>query len=361
MLKTVLGGILALIDRIPFPEPPQRRGRPYVYPPRNMLKCFVVAVVKRLYNGYQMRAYFAAAWNEKGEIADEYIYSLACACGMGERLPSRWTFDRRFQGLPALLSQLILTTGMLILAQLAEKAGLPQEKILELAVADSSLFKAKGNLWHVSQMAEGIIPACGNIDVTAHWGKSGCKGWIFGFKLHLFVLVVGAVIIPFYALVTAANFPDNKGLMEMLKPVPAIVRRREEEDEKQDLVPLVADEGYDDGKLRPAAAEKGLMLRTPVKVGQSSSAERKELAAFHNSAKGRKLYHRRSTTIEPFIGQYKDVLALGDDDNKLPVQGLERVRPLLLAGVLVMQLAIYDNLRQGRPPRQVKYLLLALR
>jgi hypothetical protein len=34
---------------------------------------------------------------------------------------------------------------------------------------------------------------------------------------------------------------------------------------------------------------------------------------------------------------------------------------LLLAGVLVMQLAIYDNLQQGRPPRQVKYLLLALR
>lgn len=360
MLKTVLGRILGLIDRIPFPEPPKRRGRPYVYPPRDMLKCFVVAVVKRLYNGYQMHAYFAMAWNERGEIVDEYIYSLACACGVSEQLPSRWTFDRRFKSIPALLGRLIPTTGILILAQLADKVGLPQEKILELAVADSSLFKAKGNLWHVSQMAEGIIPACGNIDVTAHWGKSGCKGWIFGFKLHLFVLVVGAVIIPFPALVSAANFPDNKGLAKMLEPVPAIVRRREE-DEEQELVPLVADEGYDDDKLRPAAAEKGFLLRTPVKVGQSSSAERKELAAFHNSAEGRKLYHRRSTTIEPFIWQYKDVLALGDDDNKLPVQGLERVRPLLLMGVLVMQLAIYDNLLQGRPPRQVKYLLLALR
>ena len=49
---------------------------------------------------------------------------------------------------------------------------------------DSSLLKAKGHVWHRSNMKKNEVPRSG-IDTDARWGFSRTKGWVFGYKLHL--------------------------------------------------------------------------------------------------------------------------------------------------------------------------------
>ena len=59
------------------------------------------------------------------------------------------------------------------------------------AATDATLMQANGNLWHKPQMdagVAGVLPDCGNVDVEARWGKSGYKGWVFGYGLHTLLL-----------------------------------------------------------------------------------------------------------------------------------------------------------------------------
>jgi len=49
-----------------------------------------------------------------------------------------------------------------------------------IAAVDSTLMKAKGNVWHKSSiMKKGVVP-CPGIDTDARWGYSHTKGWVFG-------------------------------------------------------------------------------------------------------------------------------------------------------------------------------------
>ena len=51
--------LVKLVDCIPMPEPPQKRGRghPKVYSDRLMVKALVIMVVRRLYSAYGLLAF----------------------------------------------------------------------------------------------------------------------------------------------------------------------------------------------------------------------------------------------------------------------------------------------------------------
>ena len=90
--ESILISILYFIGLIPWSEYRRkkkrgRRGRPYVYPPTVMLRCFVVRMWLRLDSNRALHDFLAM---------DCYPYNrkIMKACGL-TNLPDRRTFDRR--------------------------------------------------------------------------------------------------------------------------------------------------------------------------------------------------------------------------------------------------------------------------
>ena len=167
------------------------RGRPYVYSPTVILRCFIVRVWFRLDSNRALHEYLATEM--------PYNKKVMKGCGLS-RIPNRRTFDRRLATLSNDIKNRITTMGELFVL----------EKIVDPSIlsADSTLVKAKGHVWHKSSMKKKVLPRSG-IDTDARWGFSHTKGWIFGYKLHL-ISSTGSIIVPLAADFTTANIPDNQ-------------------------------------------------------------------------------------------------------------------------------------------------------
>src|SRR2546428_10362175 len=92
---SILISILYFIGLVPWPEyrrkkkRRRRRGRPYVYSPTVILRCFVVRIWLRLDSNRALHDFLAM---------DYYPYNkkIMKACGLTS-LPDRRTFDRRLE------------------------------------------------------------------------------------------------------------------------------------------------------------------------------------------------------------------------------------------------------------------------
>ena len=136
-----------------------RPGRPYIYSPTVILRCFIVRIWFRLDSNRSLHQYLV--------IDLPYNKKIVKGCGLS-RIPSRRTFDRRLASLYTDIKNRITTMGELFVHD-----NIADPSILS---ADSSLIKAKGFVWHKSSMEEGIVPRSG-IDTDARWGFSHTKGW----------------------------------------------------------------------------------------------------------------------------------------------------------------------------------------
>ena len=83
-------------------------------------------------------------------------------CGL-DRLPDRRTFDRRFKTISIDIRSRIDAMGMLFI----------KDGLVDPISVDSSLLKAKGHVWHRSNM-KNEVPRSG-IDIDALWGFSRTK------------------------------------------------------------------------------------------------------------------------------------------------------------------------------------------
>lgn len=319
---------LEIIDHlIPKIEEPPRRGRPYVYSSKIMLKCFVVMAAKRLFSHRSLHTFLIRD--------DDYSKAVRKAIAL-DKVPNRRTFDRRFKRFGSSLSCLITH-----IARVLVRKGLIK---IKNTAADSSLFKANGNIWHQKNIKTGILPSCGNVDVDARWGKSHTKGWVFGYGAHT-VTSTGKVVIPLCAYVTPANVSDRKVFEKMAAKLPKETKF------------IVADNGYDDKDSRAKAKQNGIKLVTPIKICKHTRKERKKEALFFYSKQGQAIYRERAITVEPFFGQIKDIFGL---EEKLPMKRLERVKSLLLTCILTFQVAVYHNLMFGLAPMRVKHLIRSM-
>ena len=139
---------------ITWPKPNKkrkRRGRPYVYPPTVILRCFVVKVWLRLDSNRALHDYFTM---------DYYPYNrkVLKACGL-TRLPDRRTFDRRLSTISVDIKERIATMASLFV----------KEKLVDpyIGAIDSTLLRPKDiYVWHKSSMNKGIVPRSG-IDTDA--------------------------------------------------------------------------------------------------------------------------------------------------------------------------------------------------
>jgi hypothetical protein len=306
---SLLVALVLLVDKLPLPPAPARRGRPAVYPDRLFLKALVVMIVKRLPKVHTLL-----------EVLDQPTPEMRCLRALlaeHGRYPSRRTWERRLRALPEGLPAQVGCLGRHLAARLDPWRGRGRA-----AAIDSSPLRALGGVWHRKHREAGVVPHT-SIDTEAHWTKSGWHGWVYGWKLHL-VTTVAAAWIPLAAELTPANAADNEVAPRLLPELPHALRL------------LLGDTSYDDADLRARCAADGRLLVT-AKRGRYPHAD--------DGVEVRRVFHElRSRAIENFNGQFK---AIFDCSGQVPTRGLVATRRYVLGAVFVYQLTLLYRFEHG--------------
>src|SRR5262245_58765552 len=307
---SVLLALVALVDRIPVPAPPRRRGRPAVYPDRLFLKALVVMVVRRLATVHGLLAVLA-------EPTPEMARLRALLTDERGRFPARRTWERRLAAAPAALPAQIGCLGAHLVALLR-----PWARAGRAAAIDSTVLRARGGEWHKKHRDAGVVPHS-SIDTEAHWTKSGWHGWVYGWKLHL-ATTVAAVWIPLAATLTPANRADNEEAPALLDRLPAEVRF------------VLGDVHYNDPALQALCAGADRVLVTTQRGPYPHTDDGVEV---------RRVFHAlRSHALENFNSQFKATFGcLG----QVPTRGLFPTQRFALGAVLVYQLTLLHRFEAG--------------
>src|SRR3954471_22107411 len=233
--SSVLVALVQIVDQIPVPPRPRRRGRPAVYSDRLFLKALVIMIVKHLPRVHTLLAVLDQPTPEMRRLR-----ALLTEEG---RYPSRRTWERRLRTMPERLPAQIGCLGRYLVEMLT-----PWGDGSPLAAMDSTVLRAQGGVWHKKDREAGVVPHT-SIDTEAHWTKSGWHGWVYGWKLHL-VTTGARGWLPLAADLTPANAADNGVAPRLLPELPPALRF------------LLGDTGNDDSALHAACAAGGRVLVT---------------------------------------------------------------------------------------------------
>jgi hypothetical protein len=138
---------------------------------------------------------------------------------------------------------------------------------------------------------------------------------------------------------------------------------------------IVADSGYDDGKLtdkcefRKNNYDDGKLtdkcefrknnkyitrrLIVPMEKYKQTASKRLPYIRFFKSERGQHLFRLRKITVEPMFDILKSLFSL----ETVWMKGKRNVQPLLLLSVFVYQLLLLFNFVNGRPVSHVKYII----
>jgi len=198
---SILVTLLLLVDRIPLPPQPKRRGRPTIDSDRLFLKALVIMIVRQLPKVHRL---LAVLEEPTGEM--QRLRALLTEDG---RYPTRRTFERRLKAIPDTLPAQIGYLGRSSLEMINPWAAGGRA-----AAIDSTVLRANGGVWHKTDRENGIVPHT-SIDTEAHWTKSGWHGWVYGWNLHL-VTTVAAVWV--YQPALLQRFETHADLRVGIKP-----------------------------------------------------------------------------------------------------------------------------------------------
>lgn len=305
--------LVELIDAIPSPSPERRRGHPPVYPDSLFLKAVVIMVVRGVSSVDGLLAILEQPTPEMQALRDQLT--------VDGRFPSRRTWERRLNVVPASLPARIACLGSYLVAHLQ-----PRSASGHAVAIDSTVLHARGGVWHKKHRDAGVVPHS-SIDTEAHWTKSGWHGWVYGWKLHL-VTTVAAVWIPLAAELTPANAADNEIAPRLLKVLPKAVRF------------VLGDTNYQDPTLHEhcAAADRFLV-----------ATHRGRYPHQDGGVEVRRVFHKlRSLAIENFNGQFKGIF---DAHGSVPTRGLVRTQRFALGAVFVYQLTLLYRFEHGQDLR----------
>jgi hypothetical protein len=158
--------LVKLVDRLPLPATPVKRGRgrPKTYSDRLFLKALVVMIVKHLHTVNELRSVLDQPTAQMLRLRQEFT--------LDGRYPTRRTWERRLKNLPDSLPLQIALLGHYLLEVLN-----PWQEGGPAAAIDSTVLRAKGGVWHKKDREAGVVPHS-SIDTEAHWTKSGWHGWV---------------------------------------------------------------------------------------------------------------------------------------------------------------------------------------
>lgn len=272
-----------------------------------------------------------------------------------KELPSRATFFRRFRRAKTLFSHAIKLQGELAIA----------EKIVDpnIVTIDKSLLESQGAVWHKSDKKAGKKPA--GVDVEAAWGYSEYHGWVYGYSYEVAVSsMADRTVFPLLASVDVASTSEMKSCPDKIANLPA------------GTVYVLMDSGYDanalgeqveydaDGKrtgrrcLCPQNPRNNARPKKKPCHADKSRAEsrqrRNERQEYLKSKKGKRLYARRTKTVEPFNQWLKSLFEL---DGGVWHRGLGNNQTQVLAAIFAYQLLVRYNYNQGRRNGQIRWIL----
>jgi len=303
--STLLVMLVGLVDRLPAPPSPLKRGRgrPQVYADRLFLKALVIMLVRHLHTVHELLTVLDQPTPE--------MQLLRVRLTEQGRFPSRRTWERRLAALPETLPAQIGCLGRHLVALIQPWASCGR------AVAiDSTVLRARGGVWHKKDREANVVPHT-SIDTEAHWTKSGWHGWVYGWKLHL-VATVAKVWIPLAADLTPANWADSEVAPPLLCRIPAEVRV------------VLGDQHYNTPELEALCAEDERLLVTP---------RRGRYPHTDGGVEVRRLFHKlRSTAIENFNEQFKGIF---DGHGQVPTKGLTNTRRFAVGAIFVYQLTLW--------------------
>jgi hypothetical protein len=309
--NSILVRLVMLIDAIPQPPAPAKRGRgkPKRYSEKLMLKALVIMIIRRLYSAYALLQFL--------KQDDPLIKQLKPLLFEDGKFPTRRTWERRLGKLPDNLPTLIGCFGRHLTALLK-----PWAEGMEIVSADSTPLKTGGGVWHKKDREQGNIPHT-SIDTEAHWSKSGWHGWYYGWKLHLAVSAA-KVWIPLAAELTVANTYDAAAAPLLYDQLPDEVRF------------ILGDKHYNSPDLHKHCEQRGRILVTPQPGSYPHTDDGVEL---------RRMFHKlRSQSIEPFNGLFKTVF---DWRARMPFKGLLLTKLFALGAVFLYQLVLLYQFKQN--------------
>lgn len=303
--NSLLVRLVVLLDQVPAPPPPKKRGRgkPPKYTDKLVLKALLIMIVRHLYSAHALLAFLAQD--------DATVQALRPLLREDGAFPSRRTWERRLAVLPTRLPGMIGWFGRHLVTLL-----LPWQQHGRAVAVDATPLRTAGGLWHKKDKENGVIPHS-YIDTEAGWSKSGYHGWWYGWKLHLAV-AVGWVWIPLAAELTVANVGDNLLAPKLLDELPAEVRY------------VLGDTHYNDPEVRTACHWRGREL---VATRRGPYPHR------DGGVEVRRIFHQlRSQAIEPFNGLFKDFFGWRKN---LPVKGLRKSQLFGLGAIFLYQLILF--------------------
>jgi hypothetical protein len=309
--ESLLVILVKLVDCIPLPRPPSRRGpgHPQIYSDRLFLKALVIMIVRHLHKVNELLSVL------RQETAE--MQALRARLTEQGRYPSRRTWERRLKAIPDNLPAQIGCLGRYLVAVIQ-----PWATGGRAAAIDSTVLQANGGVWHKKDRDQGIVPHT-SIDTEAHWTKSGWHGWVYGWKLHL-ISIVAAVWIPLAADLTSANVADNE-------PAPALTRELPLETRF-----LLGDLHYNAPNVRQACEQTGRIL-VATQYGPYPHTD--------NGVEVRRIFHKlRSLAIENFNEHFKGIF---DSHGQVPTKGLINTRRFALGAIFVYQLALLYRFQNG--------------
>ena len=158
---SLLVTLVQLVDRLPMPMSPQKRGRghPKVYTDRLFLKALVIMIIRHLHNVHELLSVLAQPTEEMRRLRE--------MLGEHGRFPARRTWERRLKAIPDTLPAQIGCLGRHLLDLIQ-----PWATCGRAVAIDSTLLRARGGVWHQKHREHGEIPHT-SIDTEAHWTKSG--------------------------------------------------------------------------------------------------------------------------------------------------------------------------------------------
>jgi hypothetical protein len=304
--------LVKLVDQIPVPPPPakRQRGRPRFYSDRLFLKALVIMLVKHLHRVHELLSVLAEPTAEM-----QALRPLLTEHG---RYPTRRTWERRLNALPATLPAQIGCLGRCLVALIQ-----PWVDYGRAVAIDSTILLANGGVWHKKDREKGEVPHT-SIDTEAHWTKSGWHGWCYGWKLHV-VSAVAGVWIPLAADLTAANVADNEAAPALIRELPADARY------------VLGDIHYNAPNVREACELSDRLLVT-TQYGPYPHTD--------DGAEVRRVFHKlRSLAIENFNEHFKGIF---DGHGQVPTKGLTNTQRFALGAILLYQLALFYRFQQGR-------------
>lgn len=272
-----------------------------------------------------------------------------------DRFPARSTYFTRYRRAHQLFRTAVKLQGRLAIA---EKVVDPRDTAI-----DKSLVTAQGPAWHKRDRLRGKRPR--GVDADSTWGYSEHHGWTQGYSFEVVVSSTPqSTVFPLLASADVASAAETKSCVDKLADLPEGVRT------------VSADSGYDanavaerveyDAKDR-RTGRRFLCPENPRNGGRKkqrpghadkarakSRARRAQRQKYLQSPKGRRVYRRRSKTVEPFNSWFKSLFEL---DQRAWHRGLENNQTQLTAALFVYQLLVRHNHRRGQPHGCLRPLL----